>query len=371
MNAFAWSFVMMLTLVLLELAILKKFHGQPVPWKEVIFNFNSGHILMWVFRGVEVAAFGLLLSHCNLHWVERWPSAAKWLFALIGWDFCFYWMHRLHHRWPIFWAVHHVHHEGEHFNLSLGIRNSWYSSLTSFPFVAILAVLGVPLETFVVVSSLHYSVQFYNHNGLVGKSGWLDRFFVTPLNHRVHHGVDPVYRDRNFGGTFLLWDKLFGTYQVERDDIPARYANGPPRSSNPLWANNQRLHQRIATRWPQLRNLRRGTLPGWYIGTGGVLLFGLVIAYVGYVESAGNPLLAGLFALIFLATIALGGISDDRHWGLVLWIATGVAMPIFMNRFFATAPDWILLLGGALALHTVCGGLAWLRPGAASPKDAQ
>jgi len=126
------------------------------------------------FRGVEIFLFGVLLQHVNLHVVDQWPPVWQWIFAFIAWDFCFYWMHRLHHKIGVLWAVHVVHHQGEHFSLSLGSRNSWYSSLSNFPFIAVLAVLGVPLEIFVTVSSIHYSVQFYNHNGIIGKSGWLE-----------------------------------------------------------------------------------------------------------------------------------------------------------------------------------------------------
>lgn len=90
---------------------------------------------------------------------------------LLAWDFCFYWMHRLHLNF-LFYGQFGIHHEGEHFNLSLGIRNSWYSSLSNFPFIVGLAVLGLPVEIFVVVSSMHYTVQFYNHNGWVKRSGF-------------------------------------------------------------------------------------------------------------------------------------------------------------------------------------------------------
>ncbi|MEG1328241.1 MAG: fatty acid hydroxylase family protein, partial [Janthinobacterium sp.] len=119
MNPFALSFLIMLAFVLAELLILKWVRKTPVPWKDVIFNLNSGHILMWVFRGVEVAAFALLLRHVNLHLVDQWPVVAQWVFAFFAWDLCFYWMHRLHHKIPLLWAVHVVHHQGEHFNLSL------------------------------------------------------------------------------------------------------------------------------------------------------------------------------------------------------------------------------------------------------------
>ncbi len=355
MNFFAISFLVMLCLVLIELAILKWAGKQTAPWKEIIFNLNSGHILMWVFRGIEVLGFGLVLQHLSLHWVDQWPVAWQWVFAFIGWDFCFYWMHRMHHKLPIFWAVHVVHHQGEHFNLSLGIRNSWYSSLTSFLFVAILAVLGVPLEIFIAVSSFHYSVQFYNHNALVGKSGWLDKIMVTPSNHRVHHGMDPIYINKNFGGTLLIWDKLFGTYQAERDDVPLRYGvSGSVSSNNPLWANNSPLQKFVQTHLPSLQNLTKLTIPDGYIGSGGVIIFGMVIYYVNADAGISGWQQFFLFALIFLATVAIGGMSDERRWGLQGWIALAV-LPLVYVLHFGLYNPWALALFSAWLLHAAAG----------------
>jgi sterol desaturase/sphingolipid hydroxylase (fatty acid hydroxylase superfamily) len=345
----------MLCLVLIELAILKWAGKQTAPWKEIIFNLNSGHILMWVFRGMEVLGFGLVLQHLSLHWVDQWPVAWQWVFAFIGWDFCFYWMHRMHHKLPIFWAVHVVHHQGEHFNLSLGIRNSWYSSLTSFLFVAILAVLGVPLEIFIAVSSFHYSVQFYNHNALVGKSGWLDKIMVTPSNHRVHHGMDPIYVNKNFGGTLLIWDKLFGTYQAERDDVPLRYGvSGSLSSNNPLWANNSPLQKFVETHLPSLQNLTKFTVPDSYIGSGGVIIFGMVIYYVNADAGISGWQQFFLFALIFSATVAIGGMSDERRWGLLGWMALAVMPFVYVVQFGVYDP-WALALFSAWLLHAAAG----------------
>lgn len=355
MNFFAVSFLVMLSLVLVELAILKWAGKQTAPWKDIIFNLNSGHILMWVFRGIEVLGFGLVLQHLSLHWVDQWPVAWQWVFAFIGWDFCFYWMHRMHHKLPIFWAVHVVHHQGEHFNLSLGIRNSWYSSLTSFLFVAILAVLGVPLEIFIAVSSFHYSVQFYNHNALVGKSGWLDNIMVTPSNHRVHHGMDSAYVNKNFGGTLLIWDKLFGTYQAERDDIEMRYGvNGSVSSNNPLWANNSPLQRFFQSHFPSLQNLAKLAVPDGYIGSGGVIIFGMVIYYVNADGNISGWQQFSLFALIFSATVAIGGMSDERRWGLLGWIALSVLPFVYVLHFGLYEP-WGLALFSAWLLHGVAG----------------
>ena len=356
MNMFAISFAVMLLVILAELAFLKWSRQQVIPWKEVVFNLNSGHILMWVFRGVEVLVFGWVLQHLSLHWVDGWALPWVWLLAWVGWDFCFYWMHRMHHTWSWLWAVHVVHHQGEHFNLSLGVRNSWYSSLSNLPFVLVLAVIGVPLEIFLLVSSFHYSVQLYNHNALVGKSGWLDKIMVTPSNHRVHHGTAPVYLNKNFGGTLLLWDQLFGTWQPERADVPMQYGvPGSVQSHNPLWANNKRFQRFWTQRFPALQRLAQLAMPGWYIGLGGVLLFGVVIYYVNQDGRALDAQRGVLFAFLFLGTIALGALSDDRRWGWFAWmLLSSTALGATLILSGGREPLGLLLLALCL-VHALAG----------------
>jgi len=135
---------LMLLMVIIELLILKFYKKEEIPWKDVVFNLNSGHILMWILRGAELAVFYFFLHNYSLNLFTSWSFIPIWVFTFVAWDFCFYWLHRLHHKVKLFWMVHVVHHEGEEFNLSLGIRNSWYSSVTSIPFFIILAILGVP-----------------------------------------------------------------------------------------------------------------------------------------------------------------------------------------------------------------------------------
>jgi sterol desaturase/sphingolipid hydroxylase (fatty acid hydroxylase superfamily) len=344
MNVFALSFALMLALVLLEQWLIKRRTAKPVPWKDLVFNLNSGHLLMWVLRGAEIAAYGFTLEYASVQWVSHWPIALQWVFALIAWDFCFYWMHRMHHKIPLLWAVHCIHHQGEHFNLSLAVRNGWYSSLTNFPFIAMLAVLGVPVEIFIAVSSLHYSVQLYNHNALVRRSGILDKFLVTPSNHRVHHGMHECYIDRNFGGTLLLWDRIFGTWQPEREDLEMRFGvNGGIPSQNPLWANNPWLWHWLRKQRFALKPLRTVDWPGAYIGCGGVILFLLVIAHIDG-QPQGPVFLRGcnLIALI-LSTIALGALSDGKRWGAVAWVGFCLGLPSLFFLAFDFSPHWLYL----------------------------
>jgi sterol desaturase/sphingolipid hydroxylase (fatty acid hydroxylase superfamily) len=356
MNSLALPLLVMLALVLVELYITHVRRARAIPWRDVVLNLNSGHVLMWLLRGVEIAVFAWVLAHFSLHWVDHWPPLAQWAFAVAAWDLGFYWMHRIHHEVPALWAVHLVHHEGEHYNLSLGIRNAWISSLTTLPFTSIpLALAGVPLEVFIVVSTLHYTVQFYNHNGIIGRSGWLERVLITPAHHRVHHGQNREYCDHNYGGTFLLWDKLFGTFQPELPEVPVRYGvTQPTASTNPFWANVAPVLRYVGWRVPNLSYRERDgeqTMGSVLIGVGGLLLFCVVIYYIHRDGSWAPWGQTVFFTLIFCATLALGGMSDGRPWGLPCWIVIGFAMLGAMFWSFDLRDPLGLIALGALPLH--------------------
>ncbi|WP_158590339.1 sterol desaturase family protein [Deinococcus sp. RM] len=326
--------LLLFVLVIAELLYIHFVEKEPIPWREVMFNLNSGHVMTWVCRGLEIAGFDYVVRHLSLGWVGGWPVVAQWVFTLLAWDLCFYWMHRLHHKYPLLWAVHVVHHEGEHFSLSLGIRNSWYSSLTSLPFFVPLAVLGVPTEQFVLIGALHYFVQFYNHNRVVKKSGWLEHVLVTPSHHRVHHASNPEYRDRNCGGTFAMWDRWFGTFQEERGDIEIRYgvAHRTP-SDNPVWANNLPVLRHVlrcpAPRLPTWTRRDPTPLPDPLVALGGFVLFGVLIDYIATQATRGGAEEFTLFGILLLGTVAIAGLFEGRRWGSRSWLILAATLAAF------------------------------------------
>lgn len=134
MSDLLFPIISMVLLVLAEAGVLQFTGRQKVDWLDVIFNINSGHMMLWLFRCLEVLCYGLVVNHFSLGLFDNVPVILLWLFTILAWDFGFYWLHRWHHEMRPLWAVHVVHHQGEHYNLSLGVRNSWYSSLTSIPF---------------------------------------------------------------------------------------------------------------------------------------------------------------------------------------------------------------------------------------------
>ncbi len=344
---------LLIILVLLELWIVHRFKKEKIPWKEIIFNLNSGHILLWLLRGGEIAAFHLVVSHFSFGIVDHWNYYFLWFFAFIAWDFCFYWLHRLHHELSLFWAVHIIHHEGEHFSLSLGIRNSWYSSLSSFPFFIVLALIGVPVEIFIATSSIHYLVQFYNHNSLVKKSGFLEKIMVTPAHHRIHHGMNPEYVDKNYGGTFIFWDKMFGSYQEILKDIPIQYGvKDYKQSHNIIFANNIPFIKLFGFKFSKPKKSRRSfILNDKVIALSGILLFGLLLVYISNENIWSFSQKAQYFALVFLGTIAIGGLSDGKKWGLFLWVLL-FCFSSWAFLFFNQVSEPILyILFSAITIH--------------------
>lgn len=170
----------------------------------------------------------------------RLPADAWWVWVvgLVFYDLCYYWHHRFGHTVALFWAGHVVHHQSEDYNLSTALRQTSGGWLLGWLFYLPMAVLGFPPLVFAVVALIDLLYQYWVHTQQIGKLGWFDRWFCAPSNHRVHHAVNDRYLDKNYGGIFIVWDRLFGSYAEEDDTEPCVYGTRKPlRSWNPLWAN--------------------------------------------------------------------------------------------------------------------------------------
>ena len=188
---------------------------------------------------MTIGIYSLVFAQFSL-WQLPVDAPWVWLLALLGYDFCYYWLHRCGHRCALFWAAHVVHHQSEDYNLSTALRQTSSGWVAGWLFYLPLAVLGVPPLVFAVVALVDLLYQFWVHTQLVGKLGWFDRWFCSPSNHRAHHAVNERYLDRNYGGMLIVWDRLFGTFVEEDDAEPCVYGTRSPlRSWNPLWANLQ------------------------------------------------------------------------------------------------------------------------------------
>jgi alkylglycerol monooxygenase len=182
------------------------------------------------------------------------PATGAWAWAacFLGVDFLYYWFHRSSHEVGAGWAAHVVHHQSEEYNLSVALRQGALQPAFSWVFYLPLALLGFPPAMFLVVSSFNTLYQFWIHTRLIGRLGPLEWVLNTPSHHRVHHGRNPKYIDRNHGGTLIVWDRLFGTFGEEQDE-PVYGITKPLASWNPVWAN---LHQ-WSEMWEVARRARR------------------------------------------------------------------------------------------------------------------
>ena len=186
--------------------------------------------------------------------VSSWDKSSPlaWLLALLLYDFFYYWKHRANHEVRIMWAGHITHHNSEYFNLSTALRQSSTTFVFDWMFYLPMAVLGVPPEMWIAAALIDLLYQYWTHTELIGRLGWFDRVFVSPSNHRVHHGQNDYCIDRNYGGILILWDRLFGTFEDERPEPIIYGVRTPLASVDPLWGN---LHY-YALIWRDLRAAR-------------------------------------------------------------------------------------------------------------------
>ncbi|MFY9265706.1 MAG: sterol desaturase family protein [Solirubrobacterales bacterium] len=175
-------------------------------------------IIHGVWRLAEIAILAWLLSN-----VAPWelPADQPYTYILLFFadDFAFYWYHRVHHEVRLFWAQHVVHHSSERFNLSTALRQQWVL-MTELPFWAPLALLGFSPAMIVGMHAVSLMYQYWIHTEAIGKMPrWYESVFNTPSHHRVHHGSNPQYLDRNYGGVLIIWDRIFGSFEPEGDRV--------------------------------------------------------------------------------------------------------------------------------------------------------
>lgn len=189
-----------------------------------------------VILGFSGSIYELVVARYQL---AQLPDDALWVWlsCFVLYDLAYYWKHRLGHEVALFWGSHVAHHQSEDFNLGTALRQTsidFHGFLFYLPFF----VLGYPAEILFTVVSLNLIYQFWVHTEHVPKLGPLEWLFVTPSNHRVHHARNKIYVDRNYGGVFIIWDRLFGSFQEELHAEPVVFGLRKPLNSwNPLWAN--------------------------------------------------------------------------------------------------------------------------------------
>lgn len=360
-----------------------------------LFSQVSALFLKLLTLGIYVAVearWGLFELAADSPWV--------WIGALVAYDFCYYWQHRLGHEVNLLWAGHVVHHSSEYYNLSTALRQTSTGPLLTWVFYLPLALAGVPPQVFVGVALIDLLYQYWVHTELVGRLGWFDRVFCSPSNHRVHHGQNDYCIDRNYGGILILWDRLFGTFVEERGDEAIRFGiRNPLASYDPLWGN---LHH-YAALWRQTRAAPtlRVAWEIWFGPPGGrgqplphfdphhfirfaaaispnlrryaVISYTLALALAADLISrfeALPPWAAAGYALALAASgIVLAALLHGKPWALALEAARAAGLA----AAFGAAPLWF---GAAVPptiritlVATTLLSLAWLWPTPDSPRN--
>ena len=256
-------------LIALEALVAKRRGIRINRQADVITSLSSG--LTKIIRdgvkyGFAIIGYSWLVNNLTVFHIEN-----IWLAIIIAFlvqDFTGYCTHRLKHRVNILWNRHIIHHSSEDFNLACALRQSISNAINfSTIFMIPAALLGVPVKIFIILGPIHFFFQFWYHTQLIGKMGLLEYFLVTPSHHRVHHAINPEYIDKNYGQILIIWDKLFGSFQSEIDDVKPVYGTlKPVRTWNPVIINFKHLWQLLKDAWRAERYFDK--LRIWFMPTG-------------------------------------------------------------------------------------------------------
>ena len=323
-------------------------------------------------------------------------SVWGWVALLFAVDLAYYAFHRASHRVNFLWASHVVHHQSEEYNLSVALRQSWIEVLFQPAFYLPLALLGFSPAAYLAMTTLNTLYQFWIHTRAVKRIGPLEWILNTPSHHRVHHGINPKYIDKNYAGVFILWDRLFGTFQDEEEE-PVYGTVKPLASWNPLWAN--------AHYWVEMAQMARATSrgvdrlkvwfmpPEWrprdlsnglgyvtipeasratqtkyarvvdpglsaYIALGFALVATATAIFLWFAASAPAGALAIVCALIVATLVTWGALFEEKRWGVPAEVARLVATALAAAWLSRESPSFVAITIGTSAASLVM--VAWV-----------
>ena len=290
--------------------------------------------------GVVLISYTWLVNHITIYKVENLWLAV--IIAFVAEDFAGYWIHRMSHRVNILWNRHVIHHSSEEYNLSCALRQSISDNIKFFSILLIpAAVMGIPPYLFAIISPVHLFLQFWYHTRLIDKMGILENILVTPSHHRVHHAINPEYLDKNYSQIFIIWDKLFGTFQPEEKSNPPVYGIlRPAKTWNPVLINFKHLWQltkdayRANSYWDKIRI--------WFMPTG---WRPLDVAKNSPVITIENP-----------SSINKYKTENSKFllgWSYFQLFMTSALMFLIFFKMPLLSKSMILLLGGLLAIHVM------------------
>ena len=396
MSPILYAIPFFLACIAVEFVISRLMGRQVYRFHDAITSLNVGFIsetIRAMLKLASIVVYGLVLEQVAvLSWDAKQP--AVWLLAFFMYDFFYYWAHRCGHEVNLLWCAHVIHHSSEDFNLSTALRQSSTNQVFYWIFYLPMAIVGIPVTVFAVTALISMVYQFWSHTRLVPKLGWVDRIFVTPSNHRCHHGRNPYCIDKNYGGTLIIWDRIFGTYTEERDDEPVVYGTLMPLQSwNPVWGNLKNYvvlwQDALATSGWANKLMVVFAPPGWSAKpqpkvptraldnvqfetpiTQGQRLYGVLATLIILAFSVELLMLGatstwsmriGFAALIAINAVCLGWLFEGKPWALGLETVRAIIVlgaltsGVWLEPVSATAR-----IAGGLALLSSLAGLALL-----------
>jgi len=382
-NPIVLSIPIFFILIGVELLIERLTHKELYRLPDAIANMSCG--ITSQLSGLFLTVFGIgvyqvVFENLALFTIER--NWLYWLVLFLLVDLAYYWAHRMSHQINLFWGGHVVHHQSEDYNLSVALRQSSIQIIWTFAFSLPIAFLGFETFDFALVSAFNTLYQFWIHTETIGKMGWFEYVFNTPSHHRVHHGRDPKYIDKNHAGSLIIWDKMFGTFQPE-EEKPTYGITKPLNSWNAAFANVSHYVEmgkdlkRIPSWSDKIRYLFKK--PGWlpaYLGgyraapqvdkstyrkydTPAPMLLNVYVLFQYILCLIGTALFlfnANAFSLVEKAIVAIlisivvvnsGVLFEQRPWAKYSeWIRIVVYPALLLTLCFVNGwSPWLYLLG--------------------------
>ena len=239
------------------LIVLEKIYGtykgeDNVPLMDSVSSISSGitnAVKDVLGLSLTFISYGWMVSKIAVFHLEA--NIITYLVAFVIIDFYGYWTHRIAHQVNFFWNKHAIHHSSEEFNLACALRQTVSSFVNLFTFLLIpAAIIGVPTTVIVITLPIQLFLQFWYHTKHIKKMGFLEHILVTPSHHRVHHAINSEYIDKNHSQIFIVWDKLFNTFQEELEAVPPVFGiTRPAQTWNPIRINFQHLSLLISDAW--------------------------------------------------------------------------------------------------------------------------
>jgi len=380
-----------------ELLVARIHQQQLYRFNDAVSNISCG--ISQQVTGIFIKAFTLLMyTYIYLNWSlfdipNTWWS---YIILFIAVDCLYYWFHRYSHEISLLWGAHTVHHQSEDYNLSVALRQSALQPLFSGFFYLPLAFLGFDPIPFMLINTIQTLYQFWIHTELIDRMPkWFEFIFASPSHHRVHHGRNPKYIDKNHGGTLIVFDRMFGTFQEEEE--PVVYGVTKPLATwSPFWANLDYYNDlggemgRTPSLWDKIKLLVKK--PGWRTKANGGpheipkitrdtqtkyhtiipngLTFYILVQYIFVLSGATLflatipkqitvftiPIVASVI-LIVLSVTSLGLSADKKRSGFWLEIIRLVIIPILLHLFFlsklTTTTNGLYITFGIVVIHSL------------------